>query len=229
MFPFDRALSGWLGIGWLVGLALIVFLVTWLATDIGGLKRAPYIAILGVVTTVAAGMYLAWAKVGTRFWSYHWAWGLVGTAVVSGVMMLFARQLPRRPRHAGAWTTILWEGVLYGAAEGTLLSLLPVAIAWQIARSFGWTSWAAVLFAIIASVVVVTIHHLGYVEFRGSRMRYAVVGCTPLAIAYVLTGNPMAPVVGHIVLHVAMGARGVIMPPHAAEEWSEEQSVEKAA
>lgn len=46
-------------------------------------------------------------------------------------------------------------------------------------------------------------------------MRYPIVLCDVPTIAYLLTAGPIAPVVGHVVFHVALIARGIELPPHA--------------
>jgi hypothetical protein len=63
-------------------------------------------------------------------------------------------------------------------------------------------------------VVVIAVHHLGYREFRGRKLLSAEVGCAPLSLAYLLTMNPLAAGLGHSILHMAAGLRGIELPPH---------------
>jgi hypothetical protein len=228
MFPFDRALDGWAGLAWLGGLIIVAFLVTWLATDVGGIRRRPFIAVLGVVTGGATLAYLGWTGAGSRFWTYHWTWGLLGSALVSGVMLMLVRRLPRLAEPTNLGRLFAWEGTVYGVAEGMLLSVLPVAISWQIGRSFGWAVAVGVIIAIVSSVAVIAIHHLGYPEFRNRMMRYPVIMCAALSIAYLVTSNPMAPLVGHVVLHIAMLSRGIVLPPHPKAEGFEQTLLQAA-
>jgi hypothetical protein len=104
-------------------------------------------------------------------------------------------------------------------AEGLSLSVLPVLITWQALSSLHWTeSWYGIilsgLIALVASVVVIVVHHLGYREFRGRKLVFAVGGCTPLSLAYVLTMNPLAASLGHSILHMGAVLRGIELPPH---------------
>jgi hypothetical protein len=104
-------------------------------------------------------------------------------------------------------------------AEGLLLSVLPVLITWQALSSLQWTqSWYGLLLsgiiALLASVVVIVVHHLGYREFRGRKLVFAVAGCAPLSLAYLLTMNPLAAGVGHSILHMGAVLRDVELPPH---------------
>ena len=110
----------------------------------------------------------------------------------------------------------VWEGLLYGAAEGMLLSVLPVLSAWQSFYLLGWTDTTAGaigsgMLALVASVlVVIVVHHLGYREFRGRReIVMPILGCGVLSVAYLLTRSPIAPVGGHFLLHAGM-ARFVV-------------------
>jgi hypothetical protein len=71
--------------------------------------------------------------------------------------------------------------------------------------------------AMVGALVVIAVHHLGYREFRQSASRKilagALVGCGIQALAFLLTGNVLAPVVAHIVLHWQLTLRGNEMPP----------------
>lgn len=66
---------------------------------------------------------------------------------------------------------------------------------------------------------MILVHHLGYREFRTRTARKmlggALVGCGLQALAFLLTGNVLAPVVAHIVLHTQLTLRGNEMPPMA--------------
>jgi len=63
-------------------------------------------------------------------------------------------------------------------------------------------------------VVVIVVHHLGYREFRGRKLVFAVGGCAPLSLAYLLTMNPLAAGLGHSILYMGAVLRGIELPPH---------------
>jgi hypothetical protein len=103
-----------------------------------------------------------------------------------------------------------------------LLATLPVLAVWQACDALGWTEagWAAVgsgAFAVAGALVVITVHHLGYREFRGrpgrTMLAGALVGCGIQALVFLLTGNVLAPIVAHVLLHAQMILRGVELPP----------------
>jgi hypothetical protein len=224
-------MSWWMTLAALGILAVSAFLVSWLLTDVLRLPRAVYLAGLMVVTGALTIGYLTWSGTdAVAFVTHNWAWGLVG-AIVSGGFLARAVDvganrsgLPRPSRRGIARMSglLVWEGLFYGAAEGLLLSALPVLAAWQTFHLLGWTDTTAGaigsgVLAILASVVVIFVHHLGYREFRGNRQGIvmAIFGCGVLSIAYLLTASPIAPVGGHVLLHTGLEVRGVEMPPYA--------------
>lgn len=111
---------------------------------------------------------------------------------------------------------------MYGTAEAILLATLPVLAVWQAADALGWTDtvWARAAsgaLAVAGALVVIAVHHLGYREFRGRASRTmlsgALVGCGIQALAFLLTGNALAPILAHIVLHWQLTLRGNELPP----------------
>lgn len=212
MYPFDE-------VTWQLGalrFALLLsgaFVVSWLATDIGRVRRTPYIAVLAVSTAL-----LTWAVVGTAsVWTHRVVPGLAGGVVAGALLAALARRIPAsgRPHGGELGRLAVWEWLVYGTAEGVLLSVLPVVVVWQSASAIGLDATAPrALVALVAAAALVTVHHLGYWEFRSPLMRYPVVWCTVLAVAFIATGSPLAPIVGHVALHAAMTFRGMELPPH---------------
>ena len=120
---------------------------------------------------------------------------------------------------------LLWEGVVYGMAEALLLATLPVLALWQGAEALGWTdpgvgAITSGALAIVGALIVIAVHHLGYREFRRSRkmMTGALAACGIQALAFLLTGNVLAPILAHIVLHGQLTLRGDEMPPSRASQ-----------
>jgi hypothetical protein len=118
---------------------------------------------------------------------------------------------------------LLWWGLLYGSADALLLTVLPVLATWQALTGFGWTrDWpgkiAAGVVALASSLCVTAIYHLGYSEFRGPQVGGPVLGNGILSLTYLMTASPLAPIGGHIAMHVAAVLRGpestIQLPPH---------------
>ena len=147
----------------------------------------------------------------------------VGTARRADPGAILARGVSRIPGPAQGHHHVVagegaWEGFVYGAAEGLLLSVLPVIVVWQgfvgSRGTDGWRGVAAGVLALAASALVIVVHHLGYRDFRNRRIVQALFACLVLSLGYLLTGSPIAAIGGHIVLHLAMLRRGLELPPH---------------
>lgn len=210
---------GWAAaLGWLTIIAVGGFLVSWLATDIGGLSRRPYVGVLTGVTAVITGGYLMWSDAGVAFWTHNWEWGVPGAMATGGFLATqIFRMTPGGSHDAPTVGPKLWEGLVYGVTEGLLLSVLPALVIWQGWVTEGWTDgWGASvagLAALGASGLVIVVHHLGYRSYRGPRMIQPVVSCLVLTFGFLLTGSPISAMGGHVLLHLAMLRRGMEMPP----------------
>jgi hypothetical protein len=230
-------ITWWSQLIWLLVLAVGSFLVTWLFTDLLRLTRAAYIGVLAVVTGVFLYGYLSWNNMDWgAFVSHQWVWGLVGAGIAGSLLIVLLAQSARRfqsgilaptPRPEGLRlvSALLWEGIVYGTAEGLLLSVLPVLVIWHMVSAFGWTqSWIGLVFtglvALVASLLVIVVHHLGYREFRGLQVAGAAMSCGILSLAYLLAVNPLAAVGGHIIMHAGAILRGTELPPHQEQSSS---------
>ncbi len=208
-------------------IAVTAFLVTWVVTDLGQVSRTPYVAILGLTTLALSGGYLAWSGTSvTDLVTDGWGIGILAGVIASAVVTPGVRRLPTAPRAARSPSVgrFIWEGVVYGSAEAVLLATLPVLAVWQAAEALGWTDTvmgtaASGALAVVGALLVIAVHHLGYREFRGRaaerRLRGALVACGLQALAFLITGSVLAPIVAHIVLHTQMIVRGIELPPAA--------------
>jgi hypothetical protein len=141
--------------------------------------------------------------------------------VITGVVL--GRAIATQPvtvarRGVGLAGAIGWEGMIYGATEGVLLSVLPVLLVWQSAWLAGWRGGGAIaagVLGLLASAVFIGVHHLGYRGFRGPQVLVIMAACSLLSGAYLLTGSPLAPLVGHMLMHVGAVFHGTEMPPYA--------------
>ena len=211
-------------------IAVVAFLVTWIVTDLGHVSRTPYVAVLTLTTLALAAGYIAWSGTSVAdLVTAGWVWGILGGLLASVLVLPLVRRLPAGPRPEGSQLVgrLLWEGVVYGFAEAVLLATLPVLAVWQATDALGWTdtAWAKVgsgALAVVGALFVILVHHLGYREFRTRAARTmlggALVGCGIQAFAFLLTGNMLAPVVAHIVLHGQLTLRGHEMPPTSHTE-----------
>jgi hypothetical protein len=95
-------------------------------------------------------------------------------------------------------------------------------VVWQALLALGWIDggWAKVgsgALAILGALLVILVHHLGYAEFRTKAGRPGLFGalaiCGVQALAFLVTGSVLAPIVAHIILHGQLLLRGDELPP----------------
>jgi hypothetical protein len=210
--------------GWLAVIAAAGFSISWLLTDVSHVRRATYVGALILLTAALTAGFVMGSDQGSAFWTRNWGWGLLGAAVTGLFLAGQIRRIRVTGIHAHHPTAgqDLWEGLVYGTAEGLLLSVLPVVVVWQAFTDRGWTGgWArtgAGVAALAASALVIGVHHLGYREFRNRKIAQALLACLVLSLGYLLTGSPIAPIGGHVVLHLALLQSSIELPPAYREE-----------
>src|ERR1041385_3404176 len=176
--PIPSSTFGWgEALAWFGVIVIASFLVTWVLTDVLRVGRTWYVGLLSMMTGGLTYGYLA--SSGTDMLGFvrtHWVWGVLGAVLSGGITALGSRRMRGAPaakpgralERAGQF---LWEDVVYGASEGMLLSVLPILTVWQALERLGWAAgWGGKLgsgaLAVVASLVVIAVHHLGYREFR---------------------------------------------------------------
>lgn len=109
---------------------------------------------------------------------------------------------------------IVWSGIVYGAADGALLTVVPMAAFGEMRAS----RWTSNVLALVASVAVFTLYHLGFPEFRNATLLGPIASSVIFGVAYLACRNPIAPVLAHVAMHVAAvlhGPAGTLqLPPH---------------
>ena len=201
----------------LIGLlTALSFAASWIATDVLHLRRGPYVAVLAGVVAVATAMTVAFTELPlARAVEHNWPAGVVAGLIAGAIGGVGIRKFPATLRRSGRrlLAASAWEGGVYGVAEGLLLSGLPVVIVWLAGEDAGWWWGATWLAAMAASALVVAIHHFGYWDFRNRHVLEALGGCLLLSAACLISGSAIAPVLGHVILHVAGLQKGVELPP----------------
>jgi hypothetical protein len=113
-------------------------------------------------------------------------------------------------------------GAAYGVADSLLLSVLPVLAVSYAAGGLGSGSLSSQLWfgaiAIAATAVVTVSYHLGFSEFRGRKALLPVIATGLGSLGFLISLNPLAPIVSHAVMHCAAVIRGpertLQLPPH---------------
>ena len=142
---------------------------------------------------------------------------LVVTAVAGGLAVASVLAQPGAPRAHGSRLAfeLIWDGAIYGAVDGVLLTVIPMS---DVLRASGERRWTADAIALASSLVVFVVYHLGFPEFRGTAIAGPVVAGVLFGVAYLVARNPLVPIVAHVAMHVAAvlhGPAGTMqLPPH---------------
>jgi hypothetical protein len=216
----------WLHLMWVLAAGGLGFLITAALAGWLGLPRPwlllPYLVVAGVFLY----SYFRWSGLNladtTR---QHWVWGLVGAALAGTFLVqnVLSQPASARSQDLSLVFDLFWLGLVYGALDALLLSVMPLLATWRAFSLLGWTSgWPGRLavgsLALVASLFVTIAYHLGYPEFRGPEVVGPVIGNGVSSLAYLLTTNPLGAVLSHIAMHVAAVLHGpettVQLPPH---------------
>jgi hypothetical protein len=210
---------------WVLAAALVGLLASAVFSGLLRLSRPWFVAVHAVLT-LALCLACAWwerVRIRTQF-ARRLAPGLVGGLLVGA---LLARQVVTQPASPRAEDGALLGqlalfGVLYGAIDALLLSVLPVLALYgsrpadDLRTGSARLRWSLV--ALLGSAVVTAAYHAGFVEFRGAELVQPIIGNTVITLAYLLTGSPWAPIVAHVMMHGAAVLHGMEftmqLPPH---------------
>jgi hypothetical protein len=220
--PVPTPAASWTGsLLWLIGLSVAAFAVSWLLANRLRLGRSLYIGALLVVTGALSAGYVAWLGLGAGdILTTRWGWGLLAAPVAAAFPAFGMTRLPASNRRTGRalGAALVWEGVVYGVAEGLLLSALPAFMTWQLVHSLGWSGFGGGLarwtLPVLASILVIVVHHLGYAEYRNRQLVPVSVGCGLLTVGYLVTASVITPTLGHVLMHTAAILHGTELPPH---------------
>lgn len=154
----------------------------------------------------------------------RWIPGLVGGVILGGVL---ARQVFSQPASVRAeGMTLAGEllafGIVYGLVDAMMLTVVPVLSLYgmrqasELQAAGARYKWALV--ALLGSALVAAAYHAGFAEFRGPQLVQPIIGNVLITLSYLLTGSPVAPIVSHVLMHVAAVLHGAAttsqLPPH---------------
>ena len=210
---------------WLAGGLLVAFAVPFLLADVLGLPRDLY---YGIYVLAVAGLFGAWLRtrpdpraVLLRRWGWGVALGLVAAALLA-LMVIRTEDATSRPGGIELAGAVLWRGILYGTADGVLLSVFPILV---VVTAFGGLHGSTarrtlvLASALAASLVFTAVYHAGYGEFRSAKVRKPVAGDVVWSAPTLATLSPFGAPVAHVGMHVAAVLHSydteVFLPPHA--------------
>ncbi|HSA57483.1 MAG TPA: CPBP family glutamic-type intramembrane protease [Gemmatimonadaceae bacterium] len=210
---------------WTLAAAAVGILTSTVFSALLQWPRAAFVAVHSVIVLALVAAYLRVERVGlVRQVQRRWQAGLIVGAFIGALIVRSVLAQPGSPAPQGAALAgaLAWFGVVYGTVDALLLSVIPVLTLYGTISADtlkvpgARLRWGVV--ALLGSALVTAAYHWGFVEFRGPQVMQPIIGNTLITLAYLLSGNPLAPVVAHVVMHVASVLHGmqttVQLPPH---------------
>jgi hypothetical protein len=212
----------------LAGGALLAFALPFALTDLVTIDRDLY---YGIYAGAVVALFWLWLRRAGRpvrvILTRSWRAAVALAVLFGGVMVAVALKETATSRPHG-WPfvgALLWRGVVYGLADGLLLSTFPILVVFA---AFGTrplrerpkraVAGIATL-ALAASLAFTAVYHLGYADFRGSKLRKPVAGDMIWSAPTLLTLNPVGAPLAHAALHVTVVVHSydtdTFLPPHS--------------
>jgi hypothetical protein len=213
-------------IQWLVGGFALGFLVPFVFADLLGLQRDVYYGVYSVFVFAFFALWVHSTDQSLRkMIARRWVLAIVLGLVVAGVMsfVVLRQDATARPSGLTLASAVIWRGVVYGAADGLLLSSFPILAVFAaftgspLRSTFSGKIRIGAL-ALLASVVMTGAYHAGYSDFRSGKIANPIAGDAIWSIPTLVTLNPIAAPIAHIGLHVTAVLHSyhtdLFLPPH---------------
>lgn len=212
---------------WLLGAFALAFLVPFVLADVLALQRDLF---YGLYAAGVVAMFVSWSRstgCDLRFLvERRWPWALgLGLAVggVLAVMVLRTESSTPRPDGLELVGAVVWRGVVYGLADGLLLSAFPILVVFAAMagtrlnqRFRGQVVIGAI--AMVASLAMTAVYHAGYSDFRSEKIRKPVAGDVVWSIPTLVTLNPIGAPIAHASMHTTAVLHSyeteTFLPPH---------------
>ena len=212
---------------WLVSGFAFAFLVPFVFADLLELPRDLYYAIYVVGVAAFLGLWVraTGQSVGEMI-RRRWVLALVLGLAVAGLLTLIVlrtEDTTARPGGLELIGALLWRGVVYGLADGLLLSAFPILAVFAMfagtkARERILGTVAIGLAALVASLAMTAVYHVGYSDFRSEKLRKPVAGDVVWSIPTLATLNPIGAPIAHAGLHTSAVLHSyetdTFLPPH---------------
>jgi xanthine/uracil permease len=214
-------------VAWLLGGMAVAFLVPFVVADQLELQRDVYLI---VYVAAVVGLFAGWASDTNQsldeMISRRWRLGIALGVGFAGIGALIAIGAEDGSPHSGGAEfvgALLWRGIVYGAADGLLLSAFPILLVFaalkdsRLRKRFGGIIAVGAI-AMVASLSMTAVYHAGYSDFRGSKLRKPVTGDLVWSAPTLATLNPVGAPIAHVGVHVGAIVHNydtdLFLPPH---------------
>ena len=211
---------------WLAAGLVLAFAIPFALTDLASIERDLYYGVY------VGGVFLfvwAWLRFGVAeprgLLTHHWRSGVVLGLAFVAVMAWIVQREPATGHPGGLEfaAAIAWRGVVYGFADGVILSAFPIVAVFYafdgkrvLERRRGKVAIGALALAV--SLLFTAVYHLGYSDFRGEKLRKPLAGDAIWSVPTLVTLSPLASPITHAGLHVNAVVHSydtdTFLPPH---------------
>ena len=212
---------------WLVSGFALAFLVPFVFADLLELPRDIYYAIYVVGVAAFFGLWVRTTgqSLGEMI-RRRWVLALVLGVALAGLLTLIVlrtEDATARPGGLELIGAVMWRGVAYGLADGLLLSAFPILAVFAMfagtkARGRILGTVAIGLAALVASLAMTAVYHVGYSDFRSEKLRKPVAGDVVWSVPTLVTLNPIGAPIAHAGLHTSAVLHSyetdTFLPPH---------------
>ncbi|MEJ2249392.1 MAG: hypothetical protein P8Y97_07000 [Candidatus Lokiarchaeota archaeon] len=211
---------------WIIGAGLLGFLISGIFAGKLNLSRRIFLIPYILISLTFVTFYFLLESINIiSLLIENWIWGILAGVIVGLFLIKNVLSQPSSRKSKGKTFVVdlLWYGVAYGITDALLLNILPVLAIWISFSSIGWTSSLfgviiVAIFGLLASLFVTILYHIGYPEFRNSRLIFVLIGNTLITLAFIIPANPLGAFISHTVMHLAAVYRGpettIQLPPH---------------
>ena len=211
---------------WLAAGLALGFAIPFVLTDLTSVDRDLYYAVYVAAVFGFVGAWLRFGVAAPRdLLTHHWRSGIVVGLAFVAVMAWIVQREPATGHPDGLEfaAAIAWRGVVYGFADGVILSAFPIIAVFSafegkrvLERRRGKLAVGALALAV--SLLFTAVYHLGYSDFRGEKLRKPLAGDAIWSVPTLVTLSPLASPITHAGLHVNAVVHSydtdTFLPPH---------------
>jgi hypothetical protein len=225
--PEHRTISADVEIRWLLSGLVLAFAVPFVLADLIHTPRDLYYALYVAAVFGFVGVWARRTQPPIRaFLTRRWRRAVpLGVLAGAGLMFTVLREPSTTHPHGFTFVgAILWRGLVYGAADGVLLSVFPILAVFGLfaSKPLRERSKKAVAgigaLALVVSLLFTAVYHVGYPDFRGSKVKRPLTGDAMWSAPTLLTLSPLGAPIAHIALHVSAVVHSyhtdLFLPPH---------------
>ena len=212
----------------------------WIAAGLAGGFLVPFVLAdrlntpedlyYGIYGSLVVGFLAAWVRATELPWreavGRHWRPAVLLGALCGAVLafVVLRQDATGRPEGTALVGAVVWRGIFYGAIDGLLLSSFPILATFAAFKGSrlerrGRSGKVAVgIVALLASLLMAAVYHVGYSDFRSSKVRAPVAGDVVWSLPTLLTLNPIGAPLAHAAMHTTAVLHSyhtdLFLPPH---------------